>query len=568
MSRLPDVHPALVAPVPGPAPAGTDATYEPAFERLRQAVDRLDSVGTAVDHESVASGAGAGPFGGGAGADYGAVVDDALVVLAEHSKDLRAAAYLVAALARTDGAAGVAAGLGGLAVMAHDYWPDLFPPAKRMRARRAAFEYLTSRVGSAVAAWPRPTPAEREALAAAITATGDLQLLVSAEMGADAPVLSGMRRALAERQKRADALAAQAAPATSGGPSVPDTRIASAGAAEPAAEPEDDVASADASDDATADAQARTPPQPVPVAVAPRLAPSAVGGAATGADGVDPVRAVLQAAAAIRDGEALSVTAVRLLRVVRWDALAAPPPATGAATRVEAPPARQRDALVALAASDPALFAEQAERTFAAPPAHFWLDLQRLSDEALASLGPAAAATRAAVRAEAARLVERLPALLTLTFRDGTPFADAATRAWAAGLATAPVRADVSDGGMAESLFRDARAQAAAGDLPNALDALTDALPPGGRAGFVHRLQTAEVALGAGRADLALALLDALVADAHAHRLGAWEPRLAADLYAALGQAARQAARPDAAEAADAQLAAIAPARAARLVSL
>ena len=548
MSAVPlaEIPPALAAPIPGGAPAGADVTYEPAFERLKQAVDQLGSVGTAVDYENVGA---EGPFGGGAESDHAAIVGGALAVLTEQAKDLRAAAYLVVSLAYTDGAAGVAAGLQGTTALAQAFWADLFPP--RPRARRATFEFMTGRLGDAVAAWDPPRPDEQGALDAAVAALSDLQALVSAEMGDDAPALSGLLRALTERQRRVPAPPPEPEPAAA---PPPDVRP------EPTPEP----------------AAPPPPARPAPEATAPAGGSEASGGAAPGGvvaapappatnGAADPVRAVLQAAAALREGEPGGAVAVRLLRVVRWDALAAAPPSQDGATRVEAPPARQRDALAALAGSDPAVFAEQAERAFAAPPAHFWLDLQRLADGALAGLGAPFAEARAALRSETARLVERLPDLLDLRFRDGTPFADAATRAWASGLASAaPSATHAAEGGAeTDGRFDDARAHAAAGDLAGALDALADAEPPG-RAGFVHRLRTAELCLGAGRADLALAVLGALAAEAETRGLDAWEPTLAADVYAALGQAARQSGQAEAAAQADARLATVAPARAAR----
>ena len=532
-AALARVESALAAPVPGPDPAGADVTYEPAFERLRQTVDRLGSVGTAVDHESAAGGE--GPFADGAdavGAGHAEVVDGALAVLAEQSKDLRAAAYLVASLAHTDRAAGVAAGLRGLVGMVQAHWAGLHP--QRPRARRAAFEFLTHRVGTAVSTWDAPGREEGAAVDAALTALSDLQLLVSSEMGDQAPALSGLRRALSERRRRV--------------PSEPP--------------PAPDPASA-AQGDGAADVAAAEPTPATPTAVASPTATTAPA-AAVPAPGVsaspegDPVRAVVQAAAALRDGSPGSAAAVRLLRVVRWDALAAPPPSTDGATRIEAPPARRREALVALAASDPALFAEQAEQAFAAPPFHFWLDLQRLADGALAALGASAADARRALRAEAAHLVGRLPALLDLQFRDGTPFADPATRAWALGLApAAPASHAVADG---DDPFEDARALAGSGDLPAALAALPPA--PGGRAGFVHRLRTAELCLTAGHAEVALAVLAALGRLAADRDLDGWEPGLAADLYAAQAQAARQSDDAGGTAAAQARLAAVAPARA------
>ena len=533
---------ALAAPISGDSPAGADVTYEPDFERLRQAVDRLASVGTAVDHESAAGGE--GPFAEADGGGHGEVVEGAVAVLSEQSKDLRAAAYLVASLAHTEGAPGVAAGLRGLAAMAQAHWAELYP--RRARARRAAFEFLTSRVGTAVGLWERPETGEAEALEQALAALSDLQVLVSSEMGDQAPALSGLRRALSERQRKVPAAAPPPEPAPEPTPSEP-------------------ASPAEATDGAASDppAEAR-PPRPAAAAAPRPSAPAAAGAAPSG----DPVRAVVQAALAMREAEPGSAVAVRLLRVARWDALAQAPPVAATAsgdeaTRVEPPPARRREALVALAASDPATFAEQAEQAFSGAPFHFWLDLQRLSDGALAALGAPFAGARDALRAETARLVGRLPGLLDLRFRDGTPFADPATQAWAQSLA--PASAPASGGtstaeGDGDDPFEPARAAAFAGDLAGALDSLPP--PPGGRAGFEHRLRQADLCLDGGRPELALAQLAALRQTADDRRLDAWEPGLAADLYAAWLRAARRAGDDDQADRAQSRLAAVSPARA------
>lgn len=513
----------LAAPIPGPSPVGADVTYEPEFERLRHAVDALASVGTAVDHENV----GEGPFGGGGGGDYQAVVDDALAVLSEQSKDLRAAGYLVASLAHTDGAAGVAAGLQGLADMSRAFWADLFPT--RPRARRSAFEYVTNKVQTAIDGWPAPTPDETEPLAQALDALDGLQALTTIEMGNDAPALSGLRRSLTQRQGRVPKDEPESPPE--------------------AAEPE--PTSAPTSDAA-----------PPPSRPAARPEPPAAGVEALS---TDPVRAVYQAAAALREAEPSSAAAARLIRTVRWDRLEVAPPADTGKTRIEAPPARQRDALAVLVDADPEEFVEQAERAFVAQSAHLWLDLQRLADGALAGLGAPFAAMRAALRAETARLLERLPTLLGLQFRDGTPFADAATQGWARGLQTAcAASASGPEPDGSDDLFAEVRGDVDAGRLEVALDTLARATPPAGRAGFVHRLQTASLCLDGGRADLAWGLLSALTDQALQIGLDAWEPGLAADLHDAHARASAQTDRPDEAASARARLAAVAPARAAR----
>src|SRR5690606_6010239 len=59
----------------------------------------------------------------------------------------------------------------------------------------------------------------------------------------------------------------------------------------------------------------------------------------------------------------------------------------------------------------------------------FWLDLNLASFTALSNL-PAGQAAAAAVQQETAALLARMPALPTLCFADGSPFADARTQAW------------------------------------------------------------------------------------------------------------------------------------------
>jgi hypothetical protein len=64
----------------------------------------------------------------------------------------------------------------------------------------------------------------------------------------------------------------------------------------------------------------------------------------------------------------------------------------------------------------------------------YWLDLSRISAEALLGLGQAHDAARRALEGQMAGLIHRFPELPTLTFADGRPFADGATRQWLATL--------------------------------------------------------------------------------------------------------------------------------------
>ena len=87
-------------------------------------------------------------------------------------------------------------------------------------------------------------------------------------------------------------------------------------------------------------------------------------------------------------------------------------------------------------------------------------------------MGPAAANMRSAVIDEVLAFVKRLPGVEQLTFSDGTPFADEATKAW---LATC--QAERSGGGPTDK-FSEAKKQAnesvGLGDSDAAVAALQD----------------------------------------------------------------------------------------------
>ena len=114
----------LLLPIPGDAPAGIAARYEPAFVRLESEIAKLG----ALDGEAV---------------DWHAVATDAADVLAMTSKDLLAAVYLTRAWHELHGATGLRDGLTVAADVLITYWDSGFPPLTRLRARRAALQWLS-----------------------------------------------------------------------------------------------------------------------------------------------------------------------------------------------------------------------------------------------------------------------------------------------------------------------------------------------------------------------------------------------------------------------------------------
>jgi len=413
------------------------------------------------------------------GVDYGTIADKASAILETRSKDLTVACYLAFALPRVAGYAGLAEGAAAVRAVAEGFWDDAFPPLRRMRARQSAMQFMIERT-TAWAEPERPTPADRESLEQALAELTALQAFTTEAMADDAPAFSGLTRVLREALR---SLPEPAPPA----PEPPPAEAAPAGDVPPAAA----SVTVDAEIGSVSDAQS----------------------------------AVFRAASYLREQSAFDPTAAQLVRAVRWGELVDLPPTDGGRTLLPAPPPHQREAFASmLGAGQFEVLATAGEDLFQEPPYHFWLDLQRYIATALGQIG--ATAAHAAVTDATAGLVRRLPALATLAFDDGTPFADATTAAWLAEIAASggggapPARSPL------DVALADARAQAGAGDVPGAVAALVGgAGAPRDR--FERGVAAAELCLAAGRPDVALALLDDADEAIRAHRLDVWDPSAA-----------------------------------------
>ncbi|HVR11078.1 MAG TPA: type VI secretion system domain-containing protein, partial [Thermoanaerobaculia bacterium] len=284
------------------------------------------------------------------------------------------------------------------------------------------------------------------------------------------------------------------------------------------------------------------PPPPLPAA-APLAADATAG---------EIVDRMLVLIPALRQTQPFSVLPYRLLRAVRWDTLASPPPADPATgvTRVPPPRPQQRTALDGLFQGEQwADLLNASEGAFQEGAGAFWLDLQRYTVTALERLDPEAGArTAAAVQHEIAQLLARFPNLPGLSFSDRAPFATEATRQWLAGLsgssageavAGLPARSGAAaDEGTALSAAEAAAIQDLLGrqQLADAFERLQAAVEraPGPRSRFRTRLAAGRLCLQAGQVAWARALLELLETETERFSFADWEPETAVELYQAL----------------------------------
>jgi type VI secretion system protein VasJ len=491
---------AWLAPIKGASPAGVPSKLEVAYQAVANEVSKLDiPAGGEVDWKRVAAGAGE--------------------LLETRTKDLTLAAYLARALQAIEGFEGLGTGLALYGGLLETYWENAFPELKRIRGRANATQWLVEKMERALEG-VSVKAGDLTALQAAEAAAQKLAEIVRARFADAAPAMNPLVEAL----QRARATAEQAQP-----PSAPTPQPAppsGGGSVEPHADPA---------------------PMPTP---GPGLdLPSVRSAPPPGVDGAtdylrDTGAAIAGVGAALRRADPTDATAYRILRTGLWLHLSFPPGATGGKTSIPPPPENVRASLGLMLQNQRwAALLEEAES--ALQQNRFWLDLHRMTAQALAALGGANARAAEAVAAELRGLLARMPALPSLTFADGTPLADAQTKTWlqesVAPKATAARAGDAGGDDLPAEPVAEAKKLLAGGQIAEGLAALQELVMsrPGGRTRFRARLLLAQAAASAGLQPVALATFVELDRESLAHRLDAWEPTLAAECLKGLVAASR-----------------------------
>lgn len=482
-------------PISSASPAGKDARYEPEYESLQQQIDKLSSASA------------------GGEIDWNQVSALCQTLLSEKTKDLKVAAYLGVALLRLGGAAGLSDGVQILHDLVDNFWENMQPEKSRLRGRLNALSwwqdhaetFLTNYAGDEI---PRETV---ELLGQRLR---DFDAALSA-LTPDAPVLSRLI-------EYADGL-----------PSPDSESPASTPPEPPAASPPPSTSAA--------------PPKPTNVSSPPPASSASTISTVSGAPSASPQEEASRLLVAGLSGlgdvadillqiDTTDPLGYRLRRLSSWLRVTSLPPAAGGRTMIPDPDSEALESVTRLLAAgnyEDALRASEAlARRYL-----FWLDLSRLSAEALAGLGDSHRDARLALEAETRFFTARLHGLEALSFAEGTPFADAKTQAW---LGAAP---DVATGGgvpagrgdSAQGQSGPEKAMAEATRLARegkAFDAVTLlqsglASSASGRDRFQLRLGMIRLLTGMRQGALARAHVEQILETIQQHRLEEWEPELA-----------------------------------------
>jgi type VI secretion system protein VasJ len=460
---------------------GEDVRYDPLFDTLQAEVDKLTSPSVAGT------------------VDWEKVVRLSADILATRSKDILVASYLAVGLVQTRRGDGLALGLKVWRDLLERFWSDLYPT--RMRGRQRSVEWWRDRTEIALRQeGDRPLPAEQHAIV--LETLGAIDRFLGEHLE-DAPSLTRLRELVMDMAPEGEAI----------------PEVVSTVPIQPEAPAADLFA---------------PPRQSAPASVEPPRQAIAAGSPLQALEA--GLRQVGEAAGALLQQDPASPVPYRLSRFAAWGQVTELPPAANGRTRIP-PPERQVLTLLQELAShgDGEALLKAAEARL--PQFIFWLDLNRLSAEALSRLGDRFAGSREAVRSETAALLQRLPGLAELAFADGTPFADQETRQWLSGFvqreASAPHSPEVADGdSRAEAIAREVEESQAlirSGRLLEAVERFQKQLGNGAsRKEKLHwRLALAQLLVNTSRAKLALPHLEQVMADIGAFGLEEYDPALA-----------------------------------------
>ena len=487
VSRLED----LLAPINGGV--GEDVSYDEKFEAIKLEIDKLSSLaGDAVN--------------------WGAVSSMSEEILQEKSKDFRIGCYLACCRMRTGELEKVLDGLILLQEMSVRFWDDMYPPLRRIRARAGMIGWMSDQAADVVTAI-KLKAADAQMVKLIDDTSAKLDQSFREKFGEHYPGMPKLREGIRGLSRSVPKEAPKPPPP----PPKPEV-----------SESSNDVA----------------PPPPIIMSSSGDGATAATVNTAEDArKAMEPTWLLLKKmGGCLRSEKPENPQSYKLTRMGMWMELTTAPVVMNGNTLVPPPGAHLKQRLDTLAASTEWLTLLN-EADDLGSEYILWLDPQRYVSTAMSALGALFMKTKEELLLQVALMLKKVPTLPTLKFSDGSPYADAQTQMWIDNEAK-PVLAAADAGGgggggaasVLDEPIKEARDHAMKGDLAKAIQVVSsagDAAPtPVDR--FRGKLAIAQLCLGAGQPAIARGQLEGLTEIIRKHELQKWDPRLCAEVYAAL----------------------------------
>ncbi|MTI42580.1 type VI secretion system protein VasJ [Roseibium hamelinense] len=446
-------------------------------------------------------------------------------VLATRSKDLVLATRLAYGLFLEEGYGGLAVSIIILRDMAKTHWETMIPPARRERGRAGAYDWFAEKISLLVETTPPSGPELVKALIchdALVELDETLEAKFTKSSAALGPLIRALRPYAKEARTNLEAEAAKAA--------EPETAETSPAPASPEI--------SKATDQLTGEKPTPTDTPKPPQAPAPQPIPNAAQPPVISTDG--PPSEALQAlmiaatktATALRQQNPADPTAYQCARFALWGRVSELPPNQSGKTSLPPPQKSKLQELAALqSAGNYQSLISAAESAFVSSP--FWLDAQYMLHESMSAAGDKFDAARRMVAGELAGFVQRFPDLATLSFSDGTPFADAATRDWLSGFSAGSGSAQTAEQNELDGVVSKATGLVQGGKAVDGLHLLQSYARgcPSERDWFKAQIKLADICLRFEILAPLYAQLASLRSIAVSRDLKRWEPDLIVPLY-------------------------------------
>lgn len=371
-------------PISPDKPSGSDVRYDPAYDELQTEVDKLSSPAVAgtVNWEKVCR--------------------FSTDILMNKSKDLLVASYLSVALIHTRRNDGFAVGLKVYQDLLERFWDDLYPQKARMRGRTRSIEWWLEKTESALKQ-TKELSFPPEQLNIIKDSLNRLDSFLSEHLE-NSPSLNPIKEYFSDLSQNTDE-ATEAKPAL---------QVVQEG-----------------KEDQTVTAVASPQYYKHEEMDAPQKISSQHDAGKVLNEGLSKIS---EASYFLWQQDLATAQVYRLARTAAWYAVNELPPATNGQTRITPPSVQVKKLLLDLRNNGDAEALLKAAET-RLPQFIFWLDINRLTAEALARMGSRFDKAHDAVCEETAFLIHRLPGLEELSFSDGTPFATPDTKQWLKGIA-------------------------------------------------------------------------------------------------------------------------------------
>lgn len=522
------------------SPCGINAKYEPSFEALEAELAKQESLSA----ETV---------------DWKEVKALATDLLQNTTKDYLVACYLTHSLTITEGYEGLLVGIKILEGITQNYWQDSFPPAKRLRARKTAIEWLVEKTNQHIESTP-PTNNDNEVVVEIAKSVKNLDYDLAEKMEAQAPNMSELNRSFKRLKQSAEfelkANEKKEVPPTLA-PSKDNenpTQTESVVEAVPISPSE---TTEQATEQVVIPVQEPTKTPTPTTQQTTKNSSSTTAAIATGTLGSENdakklYKQVQEALRQLADFHAANKTSdpkrYRYSRAALWDSLEKLPPNKEGKTQLPKPAPDKLNKLQQL--FDQGEFVavlDQAEKSASKMP--YWFDGQRLIANSLEALGGEFLKASDSLISELKQFINRLPGIIELQYTDGTPFADEQTLLWL----NTQVLAESSAGSNEQSdviseLHQEAQKLAASGKLSEGLQLLKSSSAQSLRDNFRIKLASAELVAQSGQSKVAIPLLERLINESKTINALDWETDFTIKAYSILVQAYEKLEDEDAAE--------------------